>query len=124
MEGSRPYLGLAREIHAEAERAVAEAIGRMPREARLDAVLAAFRGLPPDEQWDLLADLFDDAELRDALDVEHERRLAAARRTLRLRTVLAVVDEQRFLDTRDLPLGEDLTVGLFREVDVRAALRR
>jgi len=134
IEGSRPYLGLAREIHAEVERAVADPVGdldelaeviaRMPRDARLEAVLAAFRGLPAGEQWDLLAELFDDAELRDALTVEHERRLAAARRTLRLRTVLAVVDERRLLDTRDLPPGEDLTVGLFREVDVRAALRR
>jgi len=134
IEGSRPYLGLAREIHDEVERAVAdpvgdldelaEAIARMPRDARLEAILTAFRGLPQDEQWDLLADLFSDDELRDALTVEHERRLAAARRTLRLRTVLATVDERRVLDTRDLPPGEDLTLGLFREVDVRAALVR
>ena len=134
IEGSRPYLGLAREIHDEVERVVAdplsdldelaEAIARLPRDARLDAVLAAFRGLPAGEQWDLLADLFGDDELRDALAVEHERRLAAVRRTLRLRTVLAMVDDRRVLDTRDLPPGEDLTLGLFREVDVRSALPR
>jgi len=134
IEGSRPYLGLAKEIQDEVDRAVAdpmgdleelaEAIARLPRDGRLGAVLAAFRGLPAEQQWDLLADLFDDAELRAALAVERERYLAAARRTLRLRTVLAVVDERRVLDTRDLPPGEDLTLGLFREIDVRAALPR
>ena len=132
LEESRPYLGLAREIHEEVERAVAdptgdldelaEAIARWPLDARLDAVAAAFRSLPGPEQWDLLIELFDDDELRAALAVEHERRLGEARRTLRLATVRAAVTERRLIDTRDLPAGEDLAIGLFREVDVRTAL--
>ena len=85
-----------------------------PREARHAAVTAAFRELPAGERWEILARLFDDDELRAALAVEHE-----ARAVVRAGSPL-----RRAFDTRLLPAGEELVVGLFREVDVRAALAR
>jgi hypothetical protein len=134
IEESRPYLGLAREIHDEVERAVADpdtdldeladALDHWPREARVAAVTSAFRQLPPLEQWEILARLFDNEELRAALAVEHERRLSEARRILHGAALAATVRARRVLDTRDVPAGEDLTLGLFREVDVRAAVTR
>jgi hypothetical protein len=132
LEESRPYLGLAREIHDEVERAVADpdtdlddladALDQWPRDARLAAVTSAFRQLPPLEQWEILARLFDDDELRAALRVEHERSVADARRTLNGAALVAGVRERRALDTCAVAPGEDLTLGLFREDDVRAAL--
>ncbi len=96
----------------------------MAAEARQTAVAAAFRALPGPQQWAILADLFDDAELRDALAVEHERRHADARRTLTLASLVDAVRERRRLDTRTIPADQDLTLGLYREGDVRAALTR
>ena len=132
LDESRPFLGLAREIHEEVERAVADpstdldeltdALDRWPQDARRAAVTAAFRQLPALEQWEILARLFDDDELRAALDVERARRLDDARRTLTNAALAAAVREHRALDTRLVPAGEDLTLGLFRETDVRAAL--
>jgi hypothetical protein len=132
LEQSRPYLGLAREIQDEVERAVAdpdtdlddlaEALDQWPRDARLAAVTSAFRQLPPLEQWEILARLFDDDELRAALGVDHDRRLADARRTLNGAALSARVRERRALDTCAIAPGEDLALGLFREVDVRAAV--
>jgi hypothetical protein len=134
LDESRPYLGLAREIHEEVERAVADsttdldeladALGHWPQDARRAAVTAAFRELPALEQWEILARLFDDDELRGALAVEHRRRLAEARTTLNGAALAAAVRERRVLDTRDVPAGEDLALGLFREVDVRGAVTR
>jgi hypothetical protein len=134
LDESRPYLGLAREIHDEVERSLADPIGdleeladaiaRWPREARLEAVATAFRSLPLDEQWGLLVELFDDDELRAALAVEHERQAAAARRTVQIADVLVAFAEHRRLDTRDVPAGLELAIGLFRDVDVAAALPR
>ncbi len=132
LDESRPYLGLAREIHEEVERAVAdpstdldelaEAIDRWPQDTRREAVTAAFRELPALEQWEILARLYDDDELRAFLDVEHERRLDEARRTLANASLAAAVREHRSLDTREVRAGADLTIGLFREADVRAAI--
>jgi len=131
---SRPYLGLAREIQDEVERAVADpetdlddlaaAIDQWPRDARLAAVAAAFRELPALEQWEILARVFDDDDLRAALEVEHERRLAEARRTLNGAALVSAVQQRRALDTRSVPADAELTIGLFREADVRAALAR
>jgi hypothetical protein len=134
IEESRPYLGLAREIHGEVERAVADptndldeladAIDQWPRDARLAAVSAAFRELPSREQWEILIGLYDDDELRDALAVEHRRAVAEARRTLDRAGLVDAVRENRALDTRAVARGDDLTLGLFREADTRPALVR
>ena len=132
LEESRPYLGLAREIHDEVQRIAAdpatgvellgEAFDRWPREARLRAAERAFDELPAERRWEILAELFDDAELRAALASERDHQLLDTRRTL-VRSALAhAVRERKALDTRDVPADEELTVGLFREVDVRAAL--
>src|SRR5262249_20368116 len=93
-----------------------------PRDARLAAVATAFRARPAAEQWEILARLFDDDELRAALAAEHEQRRADARRALARATLTAGLRERRALDTRDLPPGEELAIGLFREVDARAAI--
>jgi hypothetical protein len=123
LERHGPYLALAEQLHAEVDRVVADpdgdldefgaAIDRWPREAREAAVIAAFGQLPAEQQWEILARLFDDDTLRAALAAEYER--AAA---------VALIAADQALDTRLIPAGEQLVLGLFREADVRAALAR
>ena len=94
LEGVRPYLGLAREIHDEVERAVADPTGDLDelagrdrrvarRRARSTRSSTAFRGAARRRAVGRSSpSLFDDDELRAALAVEHERRRGrAARRT-------------------------------------------
>ena len=123
LAANQPYLELAQQIHAEIERVtsdptvdlgeLADAFDRWPREARHAAVTSAFGELAPTTRWEILARLFGDDELRAALAIEHERAVVRAR----IATASA-------LDTLLLPAGEELVIGLFREVDVRAALAR
>ena len=132
IEANSPYLGLARAIQDHVDQAVADpdlqldelaaAIDRWPDDARAAAIEAAFLALPLAEQWAWLADLFDDDELRAALTFDHDLARAAARRATRLGALVAGVLEHRELDTRAVPVSEDITLGLHREVDVRAAV--
>lgn len=123
LTAQQPYLDLAQQIHDEIERVrddptidlgeLADTIDRWPREARDAALTAAFADLAPLVRWTILADLFDDDELRGALAMEHERAALGSR-----------IAAARALDTRELSPGAEVVVGLFREVDVRAALGR
>ena len=134
LEESRPYLGLACEIHDEIQRIVddpasgvelvSEAIDRWPREARLRAAERAFEALSPERQWEILAELFDDDELRAALNDDRGRRLLEARRQLERSAVVHAVRDRQALDTREVAADEELSLGLFREVDVRSALAK
>ena len=134
LEEARPYLGLAREIHDEVQRVaddpaadadlLVELVDAWPRDARRRVVEAAFHELPADRRWAILAELFDDDELRAALAHEHERRALEARQALRLTALTDAVAARHAIDTRDIPPDEQLTLGLFREADVRLALVR
>jgi hypothetical protein len=125
-------LELAREIQAEVQRTAADpdadlddlqrALDDWPAELRAEAVLAAFRELPSGERWHVLAELFDDAELRAALAVEHRRVSADVARSRRYLELASTVHEQCALDTRELGAGDEVTLGLFRPVDVHGAL--
>jgi hypothetical protein len=131
---SSRYLELAREIDAEVQRlaadpdadldAFAKAVAAWPLERRFEAVVAAFRELPRGERWLILADLFDDDELRAALADEHQQAAAEVARAGRHRALAVAVRARRELDTRDLAAGDELTLDLFRSVDVRSALSR
>jgi hypothetical protein len=123
----RPYLELAREIRAEVDRvaadpsadALADAIDAVPVRERRAVALAVFRQLPLDAQWAVLERAFqDDGELRELLAGERDR---AAERLSRDARRSALVSGSSF-DTRAVLPGEQLTLGLFRERDVRDAV--
>jgi hypothetical protein len=124
-----PYLDLAREIQLEVARVVADgATGAEALEAAFDGITRrerqrvakeVFAGLPAEQQWVVLERVFDDEELAEALSGERAARLAAAGRRA-LATQLVAGDR---LDTRALPAGERLTLGLFREAEVDAGVR-
>ena len=99
-----------------------EAFDRWPREARLRAAERVFDELPAERRWEILAELFDEAELRAALESERDHQVVEARRTLEREALASTVRDRQALDTRDVPADEELTLGLFREVDVRAVL--
>ena len=134
LEVVRPYIELARAIQAEVARvvedddadadALVEAIEFIPRQERARVVRAVFDLLPADRQWSIIESAFDDDELRRYLADEHVVRLAQARRSERQRTIVTRARSDGSLDLRDVPPAEEVTVGLFRQSDVRAAVDR
>lgn len=128
-----PFIALARELQAEADRwiddpaagvdALAAAFDRLPVEARRRAAEATFERLPAPQRWAVLERLFGDDELRLAL--AHERTVARLEAAVveRRSALVEEVVVHGVLDTRHIPVGEALTLGLFRERDVHAARR-
>jgi hypothetical protein len=132
LEQVRPYLELAREIHAEVARIAAdpsaevdllvEVIDAAPREERMKLARRIFAELPPERQWTVIHAVYGDEELAVYLEAERAAHLAAAGAAAgRLESIARARSEHR-LDTGDVPAGELLTLGLFRERDVRAAV--
>jgi hypothetical protein len=117
------YIALAREIHAEVARIAAdpaahvdllvEVFERASHEERARLADRIFAALEPERQWEVVARVFGDAEIRVLLEAQRAARLLCAR-------ALAAMA----LDSADIPEGRVLTVGLFREHDVRAAIAR
>jgi len=131
-EPSAPYLALARELHAAAQRwaaqpddpveSLVEIFDHMPNEALRRAVEATFQSLPAEQRWAVLSRLFSDDQLRDALEHERAVAVAAARVVLRRAVLIEDVAARHLIDTRLVHAGDELVVGLFRERDVRAAI--
>ena len=134
LERLRPFLELAREIEREVARVAAdddagveslvEAIDLVPRRERQRIALAVFERLPPEAQWSVLERAWGDEEIAAYLEEERSARLAELRRSGARRAVVAAARAAHGLDSRAVPVGEHLTLGLFREPDVGAALRR
>jgi hypothetical protein len=134
LDDLRPYLDLAREIRAEVERlaaddatdgdALARAFEEIPRRERVQVARDVFARLPAERQWELLAALYGDDDLRAFLAEEHAARLAVLRRNEAWRPVVRAARLEHRLDTTTLPPGAPLTLGLFRSVDTRPALVR
>ena len=133
-DGLEPYLALAREIRRDVERivadddaaiaSVAEVIDRYPTAERERVVRAVFDRLGPTDQWEILARVFDDAELRRILADEHAAATARARREGEHHALLERCRAAGEIDLRWLPAGATLALGLFREPEVAAAVRR
>lgn len=134
LEELAPYLELAREIKREVDRIAADdradldelsdALAQIPRSERRRVSEAVFERLPPDVQWAILERVFGDDQLREHLDRERRRALEGAERLGSLASVIDATRRSRALDTRALPEGVEVVIGLFRETDVRAALPR
>ena len=133
IEDARPFVPLAREIHEEVARTAAggsdaetlvDAIEAIPRRERLQVARAVFERLPSDQQWTIIERVFGDDEIRLALEAERQERLADARRLSARRVLTTSARAADRLDTRDVPADERLTLGLFRESDVHAAMDR
>jgi hypothetical protein len=129
-----PLLDLAREIKREVDRIasddtadldeLSEAIDALPRAERRRVALAVFDRLPADVQWEVLVRVFDDAELRDHLGDVHRRYQADVARTGAKSALVSAARASGALDMRDLQAGDELTLDLFREADVRVAATR
>jgi hypothetical protein len=130
----RPFLDLARAIRSEVARiaddasgeidTLAELIEEFPRQERLRVTRAVFDRLPPERQWEVLERVYGDEEIKALLEAERAARLDYARRTAEGRALAAMVGAQNRLDTCAVPRHRLLTLGLFRETDVRAAVAR
>ncbi|MBL8778581.1 MAG: hypothetical protein JNK12_21805 [Acidimicrobiales bacterium] len=129
-----PYLALAREIRREVERVAADddagaesivaAIDRFPLEERERVARAVFDRLAPERQWEVIERVFGDEEVRGYLQLERAARREQARRTATHHALAIQARTDGLLDTRLLPAGTALTLGLFREPEVAAAVRR
>jgi len=134
LEQVRPYLELARAIRQEVDRvaddtsagvdALAQVIDDLPRRERLRVARAVFDRLPPQRQWEIIAGALGDEELASLLEAERAARLDEIRRAAAVRAVADEIRAEHRLDTRDIATSALLTLGLFRETDVRAALAR
>lgn len=134
LEPLRPYLGLAREIQMQVERLAADdatsadelaaVIGALPDDQRAQVALAAFDRLLPDRQWEVVEAAFGDEQIRRYLTGEQEARRAIAARTGEARAAARRGRTERCLATDQLPLGHELSLGLFRPEDVHAGLTR
>jgi hypothetical protein len=134
LEAARPFLPLAREISDDVARLAADGgaspdllgdvIAAVPQRERLDVARAVFERLAPEQQWAVIERAFGDEEIRAALADERAARLEDVRRSEGRRRLARTARAERRLDTRAVPVGELLTVGLFRERDVSAALGR
>lgn len=128
------YLDLAREIKREVERVatddaadvqqLVDAIDQFSVAERRAVTSKVFERLPADVQWAILERVFDDAELRTYLAAEHDRRSALAGRSGDRMALAAAAGAARCLDTTEIAEGDQVTVGLFREPEVRAAIAR
>ena len=134
MDDARPFLELAREIQAEVARIAAdpeahsellfEFIEGIPREERMKLARRIFDELPPERQWAVIAEVYGDKELAAYLEAERSAHLAEARAAEDRRHWAATARAEHRLDTRNIPAGALLTLGLFGERDVRAAVTR
>lgn len=129
-----PYLRLAREIQRDIERiaaddaagaeSIVEAIERFPRAERDRVARTVFERLSPDAQWAVLEKAFGDDEIREHLQAERDARLAQVQRDDEREALVRQFRAAGQIRTELVPEGVLLTLGLFREREVAAALRR
>jgi hypothetical protein len=134
IEEARPFLDLAREIQYEVARvaadgdargeSLAELIERIPRRERLEVAQAIFERLPAERQWAIIERVYGDEEIKAYLQVERMARVDRARTHGQRHEVAQRARAENRLDTREIAPNELVTLGLFREVDVRAAVAR
>jgi hypothetical protein len=134
MDDLEPYLELAREIRRDVERiaaddaadadAIVDAIERFPKEERAKVARAVFDGLAPEAQWAVLEQAFGDEEIRTHLRAERDARLEQLRLEGEHRALAQGFRAAGQVDTRLIPAGVTLTLGLFREREVAAAVLR
>ncbi len=133
-EDLAPYLALAREIRRDVERvvaddeaaisSVAEVIDQYPTLERERVVRAVFDRLEPADQWEILARTFDDDDLRRFLADERAAAVARAEQDGAHHALLERCRLAGEVDLRWLRAGATLALGLFREPEVAAAVRR
>jgi hypothetical protein len=133
-EDPSPFLELAREIQAEVARIAAdpsahsellfEFIEGIPQEERMKLARRIFGALPAERQWAVIAEVYGDEAITSYLEAERSAHLADARAAEDRRQWAATARAEQRLDTRSIPAGALLTLGLFCERDVRAALTR
>lgn len=133
-DSDEPVLRLAREIRRHAEHLVADDLGDpetfaelisvLPERERERMLMDTFQRLAPDTQWAIIEHAFGDDEIRTYLRAERDARLAQVTRDAARTAVVRSARLAGRLDTATVEIGDELTVGLFRESQVRAALAR
>ena len=133
-ESDEPVLRLAREIRRHAEQLVADDLGdpetfaqviaALPEQERERMLLDTFRRLSPDTQWSIIEHAFGDEQIRAHLRAERDARLALVTRNAARSEVVMAARAAGKLETSTVATGDELTVGLFRESQARAAVAR
>ena len=133
-EPSPAVLELAKEIQAEIRRVAEDPdahldlldalIDGISAEKRLDLARTIFEQLPAEQQWAVLERVYGDDELRSYLESHRASLRDLAEGRAGRQGLVDRARSARRLDTREVDAGDELTLGLFREHDVRAALTR
>ncbi|UDY35683.1 hypothetical protein [Dermatobacter hominis] len=129
-----PLSELAQEIRRAVDRFVtddaadpaslAAALDALPRQELAAIARVAFDRLEPLQQWAVLERVLGERGAVDALAVDQRDRLGSLRREAAAAHVVAEAVEDDVIDLTALPAGVELSIGLFRPGDVRAASGR
>ena len=127
-------LQLAEEITAHIHRVAADPsadldlldalIEGISADKRMELARSIFEQLSPEQQWAVLERVYDDEEMRSYLEAQRASMRDVAQGQVGQQGLARRARHERRLDTRDVESGTELTLGLFREHDVRAALAR
>jgi hypothetical protein len=129
-----PLSDLAREIRRAVDRFVdddaadpaslAAALDALPRQELAAMARSAFDRLEPNQQWAVLERALGDRGAVDALSVGQRGRLGSLRREVAATHVVEDAVRGDVIDLATVPAGVELSLGLFRPADVRAASGR
>jgi hypothetical protein len=127
-------LELAKEIQAELRRVTADPDARLglvdalidgiSADKRTELAATIFEQLPREQQWAVLERVYGDDEIRSYLEAHRASMREEATGSAGRLDLAGRARRERRLDTREVAPGEELTLGLFREQDVRAAISR
>jgi hypothetical protein len=104
--------------------ALVEAIEAIPRRERSEIARRVFDRLSAAEQWAVIERVFDDEDVRNALQAHRDAIALDAQRVATRDGVVANARVAGRLDTTCVKPGERVAIGLFREGDVHAAISR
>lgn len=99
-------------------------LDELPRRERARLAREVFLGLSSERQWEVLATVFGDPEIREHLEGERERRMEWLRDDAEIDSAVLEARGTGVLDLRSLPTGCEVGLGLFRPDDVRDASER
>ncbi len=129
-----PLTDLAREIRRAVDRFVSDdaadpsslaaALDALPRQELAAMARVAFERLEPLQQWAILERVLGERAAVDALAADQHDRLGSLRREVAAARLVEDAVHGDLLDLTALPAGTELTLGLFRPSDVRAAAGR
>ena len=125
-----PYLGLAKEIKDEVARlalkgyevSYTELFDSFQARERQRTIQQSFEKLEPADKWMVLSALFEDHELKAALEVHYARLRDRLSPVIENYSFIKEIRDKKRIDVANVPTGQPLKLGLYLPADVGSAL--